>query len=213
VAESAVGLQVIGSGVGRTGTNSLKLALEWLSFGPCHHMTDVLTDPRRAHMWIAAFEGHADWEAIFEGYNSVVDAPGCRFWRELAKQYPQAKVLHSVRDADEWFDSTQTSVFAPDSHSLNPQPPYDRFFEHNLRPFRDHIHDRSFMTDYFRRHGAEVERTIPKDRLLVYEVGQGWEPLCAFLGVPVPQVPFPLTNTREEYAARTAACNAGRTRS
>jgi hypothetical protein len=207
-----MGPRVIGSGVGRTGTNSLKLALERLGFGPCQHMTDVLADPARAHMWIDAFEGRADWNAIFEGYNSVVDAPGCRFWRELAEHYPQAKVLHSVRDADEWFDSTQTSVFAPDSHSLNPAPPYDRFFEHNLRPYGDHIHDRGFMTAWFRRHSAEVEQTIPKDRLLVYEVGQGWEPLCAFLGVPVPATPFPLTNTREEYAARTAARNVARTR-
>jgi hypothetical protein len=206
-----VGLRVIGSGVGRTGTNSLKLALELLGFGPCHHMTDVLADPTRALMWIEAFEGRADWRAIFKGYSSVVDAPGCRFWRELAALYPQAKVLHSVRDADEWFSSTQTSVFAPDSRSLNPEPPYDRFFEYNLRPYRDQIHDRAFMTDYFHRHSVEVERTIPKDRLLVYEIGQGWEPLCAFLGVPVPLVPFPLTNTREEYAARTAVRNAART--
>jgi hypothetical protein len=208
-----VELRVIGSGVGRTGTNSLKLALELLGFGPCHHMTDVLADPTRALMWIEAFEGRADWGAIFKGYSSVVDAPGCRFWRELAALYPQAKVLHSVRDADEWFDSTQTSVFAPDSRSLNPEPPYDRFFEYNLRPYGDQIHDRAFMTDYFHRHSVEVERTIPKDRLLVYEIGQGWGPLCAFLGVPVPLVPFPLTNTREEYAARTAARNAARTQS
>jgi Sulfotransferase domain len=102
------------------------------------------------------------------------------------------------------------SVFAPDSHSLNPVPPFDGFFERSLRPYRNGIHDRAFMTDYFRRHSAEVERAIARERLLVYEIGQGWGPLCAFLGVPVPEVPFPTTNTREEYAARTAARNAAR---
>jgi Sulfotransferase domain len=201
---------VIGSGLGRTGTLSLKLALDQLGFGPCHHMREVLDHPERVPLWIAAFEGRPHWEAVFEGYSSTVDAPGCRFWRELAEYYPEAKVLHSVRDPDAWFDSTQKSVFAPDSHSLNPLPPFDRFFAHNLRPFQGGIHDRAFMTDYFRRHSAEVERTIPPHRLLIYEVGQGWDPLCEFLGVPVPESPFPLTNTREEFAARNAARHAGK---
>jgi hypothetical protein len=118
--------------------------------------------------------------------------------------------LHSVRDPDAWFDSTQKSIFAPDSHSLNPAPPFDRFFEHSLRSYKGRIHDRAFMTEYFRRHSVEVERIIPSHRLLVYEVSQGWGPLCAFLGVPVPEAPFPLTNTHEEFAARTAARNAAR---
>lgn len=201
-------LQVIGSGLGRTGTMSLKLALEQLGLGPCHHMRDVLEHPEGVPLWIDAFEGRPDWEAIFAGYHSVIDAPGCNFWRELCEQYPQARVLHSVRDPDSWFDSTQHSFFARDSFTLNPQPPFDRFFEHNLRPFQGKIHDRSFMTEHFRRHSAEVEQALPKERLLVYDVRQGWGPLCAFLRVPVPAAPFPLTNTREEYAARTAARNA-----
>jgi Sulfotransferase domain len=205
-----VTLRVIGSGLGRTGTLSLKLALDQLGFGPCHHMREVLEHPESVPLWIDAFEGRPDWEAMFEGYNSTIDAPGCKFWRELSEYYPQAKVLHSIRDPDAWFDSTQNSIFAPDAHSLNPKPPYDRFFAHSLRPYQGGIHDRAFMTDYFRRHSVEVERTIPSHRLLVYEVSQGWGPLCAFLGVQVPDAPFPLTNTREEFAARTAARNAAR---
>jgi hypothetical protein len=190
---------------------SLKLALEQLGLGPCHHMKEVLDHPESVPLWIDAFQGRPDWEAIFKDYNSVIDAPGCRFWRELSESYPEAKVLHSVRDPEDWFSATQSSVFAPDSHSLNLLPPFDVFFDHNLRPYRNGIHDRAFMTDYFRRHSAEVERTIPKERLLVYEVGQGWGPLCAFLGVPVPEEAFPMTNTRAEYAARTVARNAART--
>lgn len=201
-------LRVIGSGLGRTGTLSLKLALEQLGFGPCHHMREVLDHPESVPLWIDAFEGRPDWKAIFEGYNSTVDVPGSRFWRELSEYYPDAKVLHSVRDPDAWFDSTQQSVFAPDSHSLNPKPPFDRFFAHSLSSFQGRMHDRAFMIDHFRRHNSEVERTIPSHRLLVYEVSQGWGPLCSFLGVRVPEVPFPVTNTREEFAARTAARNA-----
>ena len=203
-------LRVIGSGLGRTGTLSLKMALEQLGFGPCHHMKEVLDHPESVPLWIDAFEGRPDWEAMFEGYNSTIDAPGCQFWRELSEYYPEAKVLHSVRAPDTWFESTQKSIFAPDSLSLNPKPPFDRFFAHTLRPYHGRIRDRAFMTDYFRRHSVEVERTIPSHRLLVYEVSQGWGPLCAFLGVRVPEEPFPLTNTREEFAARTAARNAAR---
>ncbi len=203
-------LRVIGSGLGRTGTLSLKLALEQLGFGPCHHMREVLDLPETVPLWIEAFEGRPDWEAIFAGYNSTVDAPGCRFWRELSEYYPEARVVHSIRDPDTWFESTQKSVFAPDSHSLNPVPPFDRLFAHSLRPFQGGMHDRAFMIDYFRRHSAEVERAIPSHRLLAYEVSQGWGPLCAFLSVPVPEGPFPLTNTREEFAARTAARKAAR---
>ena len=204
-------LRVIGSGLGRTGTLSLKLALEELGFGPCHHMREVLGHPESVPLWNDAFEGRPNWEAMFAGYHSTIDIPGCWFWRELSEYYPYAKVLHSVRDPDTWFESTQKSIYAPDSLGLNPTPPFDRFFAHTKRPFEGGIHDRAFMTDYFRRHSVEVERTIPSHRLLVYEVSQGWGPLCAFLGVPVPQTPFPLTNTREEFAARTAARNAART--
>jgi hypothetical protein len=206
-----VGLTVIGTGLGRTGTASLKLALEQLGFGPCHHMKEVLDHPESVPLWVDAFEGKPNWEAIFSGYRAAVDAPTCKFWRELSTYYPAAKIVHTVREPDEWFDSTQASVFAPDAFGLNPTPPYRRFFELNLRIFTEGgIHDRAFMTSYLRRHNAEVAQTIPKHRLLIYEVSQGWGPLCAFLGVPMPDAPFPLTNTREEYAARTAARNAAR---
>jgi hypothetical protein len=206
-----VGLKIIGSGLGRTGTASLKQALEQLGFGPCHHMKEVLDHPESLPLWVEAFEGKPDWDAIFRGYGSAVDAPTCKFWRELSAFYPEAKIVHTVRRPDEWFDSTQASVFAPDSFGLNPTPPYRRFFELNLRVYTEGgIHDRAFMTDYLRRHNAEVAQNIPKHRLLIYEIVEGWEPLCSFLGVPTPGAPFPFTNTREEFAVRNAARNAAR---
>ena len=108
-------LKVIGSGLGRTGTMSLKLALEQLGLGPCHHMVEVFAHPESIPLWIAAGAGKPDWDAIFAGYQAMVDYPGCKFWRELMDYYPDAKVLHSLRDPDKWFDSTQATIFAPGS--------------------------------------------------------------------------------------------------
>src|SRR5438874_1357902 len=100
-------LKVIGSGLGRTGTMSLKLALEQLGFGPCHHMVEMFKRPQSAALWIAAAEGKPDWDAIFEGYASMTDYPGVRYWRELIALFPDARVVHTIRDPDAWFESTQ----------------------------------------------------------------------------------------------------------
>jgi len=180
----------------------MKHALEQLGFAPCHHMIEVFAHPESAPLWVAAAEGKPNWDLIFDGYAAMVDYPGCKYWRELAEHYPDAKVLHTVRDADTWFDSTQATIFAPDSFAANPPPPMKRFFETLTSTFGDRLHDRGFMTDYFLRHTEEVERTIPKGRLLVYRVGEGWERLCTFLGVAVPTSPYPSENSREEFRSR-----------
>ena len=198
-------LKVIGSGLGRTGTMSLKLALEQLGFGRCHHMVEVFMQPESVPLWVAAGAGKPDWPAIFAGYQSVVDYPGCKFWRELMDYYPDAKVLHSTRDPDQWFESTQATIFAPGSAADNPPEPMRPFFEVVAGEFKGRLHDRSFMIDYFNRHTEAVLAAVPKDRLLVFEAAQGWTPLCAFLGVPVPDTPFPQQNSREEFQARVRA--------
>ena len=105
-----MGLKVIGSGLGRTGTLSTKLALEQLGFTPCHHMTEVLMHPQTIPLWVEAGNGKPDWDAIFGDYQAMVDHPGCAYWRELMDHYPEAKVLHTVRDPDKWFDSTQATI-------------------------------------------------------------------------------------------------------
>ncbi len=202
-------LKIVGSGLGRSGTMSMKLALEQLGFGPCHHMIEVFQHPETMALWVDAAEGRPDWDLIFKDYASMVDYPGCRYWRELADFYPDAKVLHTMRDPDEWFDSTQATIFAPGSFADNPPPHLEKFFGFLRSDFGGNIHDRASMTDYFRRHSAAVEATIPKERLLVYEAGEGWQRLCAFLGVPVPETPFPHTNTSEEFRARVAASRDG----
>ncbi|HEV2703412.1 MAG TPA: sulfotransferase [Steroidobacteraceae bacterium] len=198
-------LKLIGAGLGRTGTVSLKLALERLGIGPCYHMTELFMHLDHAPEWVKAADGKPDWERLFAGYSSTVDFPGCTFWRELTHQYPTAKVLLSVRDPDEWFDSTQATIFSDASTVTLQASPLREFFEKTVwQEFRDRIHDRGFMVEAFRRHNTEVERSIPPERLLVYQIGQGWEPVCEFLGVPVPDLPFPRANTREEYVARHA---------
>jgi Sulfotransferase domain len=203
-------LKVVGSGLGRTGTKSLQSALGILGFGPCHHMVEVFMHPESVPLWIEASRGRPDWDAIFAGYDSCVDYPSAAYWRQTAAYYPDAKVLHSVRDPDTWFESTQATIFAPNSMAARPDGPLAEFFASFAGDIRAHLHDRAYMTDYFRRHTEEVKRTIAPERLLIYEAGQGWEPLCEFLEVPVPETPYPSENSRAEFIARVQAGQSAR---
>ncbi len=201
-------LKVVGSGLGRTGTKSMQTALNMLGLGPCHHMVEVFAHPESVPLWIEAGHGRGDWDKIFANYGSMVDFPGAYHWREIAAHFPDAKVLHTVRDPDKWFDSTQATILAPGSLVTHDDGPMAPFFQSFTKDFRAHMHDRAFMIDYFHRHTEEVKRTIAPERLLVYEAGQGWGPLCKFLDVPVPDAPYPSENTRAEFMARVAAMNA-----
>lgn len=197
-------LKVIGSGLGRTGTLSTKLALEQLGFAPCHHMVEVFLHPDSLPLWIAAQQGEGGWEAIFADYQAMVDHPGCAHWRELMDVFPDAKVLHTVRDPDKWFDSTQATIFNPDRPGP-PGGPLKTFMDQIHGWYGGDIHDRAFMTDLFRRHSEAVVAGVPKDRLLVFEVAQGWAPLCEFLGVPIPETSYPRENTTQEFQDRVAS--------
>jgi len=196
-------LQVIGAGLGRTGTLSLKLALEKLGLGPCFHMAELMLHPERTPLWVAAADGKPDWEAVFAGYSSTTDYPACLYWRELATAYPKAKLVLTKRDKDKWFESTQATVFSEAMTARIRGSPLEPFFEKTVwRDFGARIHDHAFMTSYFEKHNAEVEAGVAKTRLLVYDVAHGWDPLCEFLGVPVPDAPFPKVNSREDMQAR-----------
>ena len=194
-------LQVIGAGLGRTGTASLKVALEQLGLGKCYHMGEVMMNPEARGLWIRAADGDPDWEAIFKGYEAAVDYPACAFWRELAEYYPSAKIVLSVRDPQNWFDSTQATIFSPQTLGSDFDPVSKEFFDKTVTgTFGAHIHERDFMVRYFAKHSAEVQRTVPAERLLVFRASQGWDPLCAFLGLPEPDTSFPRVNTREQMA-------------
>jgi hypothetical protein len=200
-----MGLKIIGSGLGRTGTASLKAALEQLGF-PCHHMIEVFAHAEQPALWTEAARGNPNWDEIFKNYTAAVDYPGCVFWRELMVKYPDALVLHSTRDPEEWFESTQATIFAPgrgpDTMPPPMRPMFEALFEKRLGLNRNN-HDE--MIAYFKRHEKDVMEGVPAKKLLVFNAKQGWEPLCKFLGLPVPPTPFPKTNTREEFRARAAA--------
>jgi hypothetical protein len=204
-------LKVVGSGLGRTGTKSMQTALGMLGVGPCHHMVEVFAHPESMALWVDAGEGRPDWDLIFKDYRSMVDYPGAAYWRQIADHYPDAKVLHTVRDPDKWFESTQATIFSPMNRPSTLSSSDDmrlRFFNSFMGPIRDHMDDRAWMTDHFRRHTEEVKAAIAPERLLIYEVGEGWDRLCTFLGVPIPDEPYPSENSREEFIARSRAMRA-----
>ncbi|WP_237102896.1 sulfotransferase family protein [Nonomuraea sp. MG754425] len=211
-------LTVIGAGFPRTGTSSMKAALERLGFGPCFHMFSILSEPRRAGDWLPlADSDEADWERLFDGFRSTQDWPASYFWRELAGAYPEAKVVLTVRDPRAWYASMLTLInngpraMLPAGGGADLPPAARAVFEgmSGLRPVIDRMAAGTFgpgrtMTDgpvneeaavaAFERHTAAVQAALPPERLLVFDVREGWEPLCRFLGADVPGEPFPHLN-------------------
>jgi len=209
-------LKVIGAGFGRTGTLSLKRALEQLGFAPCYHMFETREHPEHDALWLALASGQSDdWQSILDGYRASVDWPAIMIWKELIAAYPQVKVILTVRDPQSWYESASRTIFARmrefaeiltrgEADAVNPvrlahmrmvnAVVMDRSFGGNL--------DRDHAIEVFNAHNEEVRRTVPAERLLVYESGAGWEPLCRFLGVPVPEAPYPKVNTSEDFAAQ-----------
>ena len=201
-------MNVIGVGFGRTGTLSLKVALEALGHGPCMHMVTLLADPERATLFRRAAEGDlASLDKALEGHHSTVDWPGAYFWRELAERHPAAKVVLTVRDPQRWYDSAHDTIFQAASNA--PESTNDAVTAGLAMirtvvwqgTFGDRFADREHAVRVFTEHIEAVRREIPAERLLEFEVSQGWQPLCDFLGVPVPEVPFPRTNDRATFRA------------
>ena len=197
-------LKVIGAGLGRTGTVTLKLALEHLGVGRCYHMIEVFEHPEHVPLWISAAQGKPDWDHLFADYGACTDYPACLFWRQLAEYYPSAKVILSVRDADQWFESTQATIFSPQNDQAWADSPIGAMMR-LLHVEGQDRHDRASMIANFERHNREVISALLGERLLIYRAEQGWEPLCTFLGLPVPKEPFPHANTRADFRAMVAA--------
>lgn len=197
-------LKVIGAGPGRTATFSSKFALEHLGFGPCYHMSEVFAGARRnIPLWQDVADGKADWDAIFEGFQSTTDYPAAIYWRELSEHFPESKVLLTVRDPDSWFDSVNETIMSERMLGSLEGSPVEKMFKGTyLKPLEGRTADRAFMTDWYARYNQEVIDTIPEDRLLVFHPKEGWEPLCTFLDVAVPDVPFPRVNSREELGGK-----------
>lgn len=214
------GLKVIGAGFGRTGTFSLKDALEMLGFGQCYHMAEVFKHPEHIAHWEAVFRGESiDWQDLFHGYQAAVDWPSCTFYKQLMLAYPAAKVLLSVRDPDTWYESVKHTIYRGRSDGSTPLAPSSSLPSDSMQlniaaakpmnnqivwhgTFHDRFEDKEYAISVFNQHYEEVKAYVPPEKLLVYHVKEGWEPLCAFLGVPVPDVSFPYLNDRESFLVR-----------
>lgn len=211
-------LQVIGAGFGRTGTASMKAALDRIGFGPTYHMLEIIAEPDRVKAWarVVVDGEHPDWHEIFAGFRSTVDWPGAAYWRELSAAFPEAKVVLTVRDPERWYESAYNTIYqfalrAPGFDFGGPAVA-------ELRPtvakmiwdgaFGGRFADKAHAIRVFEEHNAAVQAALPADRLLVYRAGDGWGPLCDFLGADVPAEDFPHVNDSgsiQDLAARTIA--------
>lgn len=213
-------MKLIGAGMPRTGTLTQKVALEMLGFEPCYHWVNILADLNEVDVWNRALDGEAVWDEVFAGCEATVDWPGGYFWRELAEHYPDAKVLLSVRDPEKWEPSFRETIWnMGHGESLlrlmasargHVDPQWARYLELVDRMFwtgngtfasSGGEHPEQLIAE-FERHNDEVKATVPAERLLVWNVTEGWEPLCDFLEVPVPSEPMPHANDRETFLGR-----------
>jgi hypothetical protein len=207
---------VIGAGFGRTGTLSLKAALEELGLGPCYHMTEAFHHLDHVPMWESAARGEdVDWDLLLGGYHATVDWPGAAFYEPLSQTYPQARVILTVRDPDRWYDSARATIYDIGKATASPVfrvlavivPPLRRIgrVRHMIDAvvwhgaFNGRFEDRQNTIRTFNEWNRRVAERIPADRLLVYEVTEGWAPLCRFLDKPVPDTPFPHLNDAASF--------------
>ncbi len=213
-------IKIIGAGLPRTGTNTLKQSLEQLGHKHVYHMKELLVNPEKLHYWKTLDDtGDTDWDALYEGYDGTVDFPGYPWYKEHMKRYPDAKVILTVRDFEAWYKSVDSTVFR-----AGPQTPGEKikmmgklltsarirnvvkcikwfkkvFFADNLQ---GKFGDKEFAKKFWEDHIAEIKASVPADKLLVYDVRDGWAPLCKFLGVPEPSEPLPHLNKKENFMA------------
>jgi hypothetical protein len=217
-------LKVIGTGLSRTGTTTLRKVLEVLGFGPCYNSSELFTHPQHIEFWEALERGEeVDFDAFFADYGAIIGFPGYIFAQQLLKKYPDAKIILSYRDAEEWYDDISATVFQNSSNHVNKQyaeavkefDPYlseciirihalqDRILEKGY--FEGRFEDKTYAVERYKQYNEEVKQTFPPEKLLVYQVTEGWEPICDFLGVPVPEdEPFPHLNHKDVFHKRSS---------
>lgn len=211
-------IKIIGAGFPRTGTNTLRESLQALGYAKTYHMKNLLVQPENLHYWTTLKEtGTTDWDALYDGYEATVDFPCYPWYKEHMKQYPEAKVILSVRPFNKWYDSLYSTIW------MAQNPPEEQRAEMGkkvaadprlqkvmkvmefakvammVEHFEGRFLNKTFMEKVYNKHNEEVKNYVPAKQLLVYDVSEGWEPLCRFFGVPVPQTPLPHTNKREDF--------------
>lgn len=192
-------LKVIGTGFGRTGTDSMRMALNILGFGPAHHMFEISDNPVQGKLWRDLVLGtKPNWDKLFEGYSSCVDWPSAYYWRELIDIYPDAKVLLTWRSAESWWTSFENTILKYTNAPDNP----DNLFSQVLvgeKVFGSRPVEREHAISVYEDNVKQVIETVPEERLLIYKIGDGWEPLCRHLDVSVPDEPFPNRNSPTDF--------------
>ena len=208
-------LKVIGAGFGRTGTHSLKLALETLGFGPCHHMFEIRHSSEQLALWRGISKTQdIDWNKVFAGYLSQVDWPGAKYWQQIVKAFPDSKVVLTYRDPKSWYQSFMNTIVRANRAGVLQDPdPHTRVMAEIVddivfrQTFNDRPEDENHAISIYLKHISDVMAQIPRERLLLYNVSEGWQPLCNFLDVEVPNAAFPITNSKEEFLARKTFLN------
>jgi len=218
-------LKVIGTGLGRTGTYSLKLAIEQLGVGKCYHMVELFQQPERLKYFKKAEK--VNWNELFDGYKAAVDYPVARYYKQITEFYPEAKVIHTLREPEEWYESASATIFwASKPYSLRilklavhlpfssearrriPVLMYNRKLSE--LEFGKDLKNKEKVIKRYNKHYEEVIKTIPDDRLLLFDPKSGWEPLCRFLKLPIPLIPYPKSNTRKEFLDRVNIIGKGK---
>ena len=202
-------VKVIGAGFGRTGTLSLKFALEKLGFDKCYHMMEVGNHPTHRQLWMDLADGKSvDWHSLLAGYQATVDWPSANYWQEQMAVFPEAKVLLTLRDPEKWYESVMNTIWKFSSLGESSDDPARRkgaemAFKVIWDPVFDRrMDDRAHVIEVFNTHNQKVIDTVPSDNLLVYQPGDGWEPLCEFFEVSVPEEDYPRVNSTDEFTSR-----------
>jgi hypothetical protein len=211
-------IKIIGAGFPRTGTTTLKRSLETLGYKRSYHMKELLVNPQMLHFWKTLDEtGDTDWDALYANYDATVDFPCYPWYKEHMKRYPDAKVILTVRDFESWYKSVTNTVL-----TAGPQTPGEKIkmmgklltssrarqvvgvikffkFKFFTKEFEGQFEDKAYAEAKWNAHIEEVKRVVPKEKLLIYDVRDGWKPLCEFLGVPEPPEPLPHLNKKENF--------------
>ena len=201
--------RVIGAGLPRTGTSSLKAGLEQLLDGPCYHMFE-LGQRREADgvRWVQALRGdRAELEAVLDGWAGAVDWPASILWREMAEQFPDATVVLSHRgSADAWWTSADVTVWEAMRRTEAGDDDVLRSFNRLMRRAaslpQEGWDDPAIAKAWYEQHYRDVVDVIPAERLVIWEPTDGWEPLCTALNLPVPEVPFGHHNSTADFRAQ-----------
>ena len=196
-------LEIIGAGFGRTGTYSLKAALERLGLGPCHHMSEVIGDPGQIQLWSDVVDGRSDFVQIFSGFRAAVDFPVAAYWQDVLAANPGAKVILSYRDAEDWYGSFSQTILPlildREAWPGNAKPWFEMIEKVIVGKALNGCADRDGILAAYRANEAAVRDLAARGDALVFNVRDGWEPLCRFLGVDEPQEPVPKTNARADF--------------